>query len=208
MIHKVNCSIEHINHYGEESQRLPIWQRAISTGANPDFPSIFNSNKLSFSCGLYHSVSTDEDSKRDKVLLALQDRIAKDGKFKATLTPVSNGGWKGKFAPAIRVKPVRLLNKKPYCGQHPVCDPAFAPKKKPNSTCLMWADWIKFNRLVNTVLNRYRVNADVWSNPLETKGKFHIRKGNKARVRYDYETVYNTYGRPIQIWDNGSDSQF
>jgi hypothetical protein len=146
--------------------------------------------------------------KRDKILAYLQARLVKDGRFKATLTPVSNFGWKGNMFPAIRVKPVRLVKKKPYCGQHPVCDPAFAPEKKPNSTRLMWADWINFNRLVNTVLNKFRISADVWSNPTETKGKFHIRKGTKARTRYDYETSYTSYGRAIQIWDNGSDSQF
>jgi len=146
------------------------------------------------------------EDKRDKVLLALQDRIAKDGKFKATLTPVCNGGWKGKFAPAIRVKPVRLVKARPYCGNHPnFCENPNRPK--PNSTFLEWSDWVKFHSLVNRVLNRFRADADVWSNPPEIRGKMWIRKGKKARLHYDWTEDYSS-GRRVQTWNSGDASQF
>jgi hypothetical protein len=112
------------------------------------------------------------------------------------------------MSPTIFVKPVRLVKARPYCGAH------FGPcpvsnKPKPRATYLEFSDWIKFHKLVNTVLNKYRVNADVWTTPMEGGvSKMWIRKGSKARVRYDWTEMYNTYGRVARIWNQGTDDQF
>src|ERR1700686_3436352 len=98
-------------------------------------------------------------AKRDKVIAYLQERMVKEGKFKATLTPflIYKGGVS---LPAIRVKPVRLVKKKLYCGNHPgLCEinilTGVAPKKI-NSRLLEWNDWVQFHGLVNRVLNRFK----------------------------------------------------
>jgi hypothetical protein len=146
-------------------------------------------------------------TKRDKVLAYLFQRMAKEGIFRATLTPVSD--TKGR--PSIRVKPVRLVKAKPYCGNHPgpcQINPFLGPRKKPNSTFLEWEDWIKFHSLVNRVLNRFHADADVWSTPADISGKMWIRKGTKPRLRYSWEETMNNYGRVVQVWNPGTPDQF
>jgi hypothetical protein len=146
-----------------------------------------------------------ETDKRDKMFLALQERIAKDGRFKANLMYGSLVG-RNSVNPTIFIKPVRLAKKKPYCGNHPnFCENPNRPK--PNSTFLEWSDWVAFHRVVNTILNKYRINADVWTNPPEVKGKMWIRKGTKARKRYDWTEDYSS-GRRVQTWNAGDESQF
>ena len=152
----------------------------------------------------------DQVEKRDRILAYLNARIAKDGRFKATLTPIHNYGRKGTLLPAIRVKPVRLAKKKPYCGNHPgecIVNPFLGPQKKKNATYLEWDDWVKFHNLVNKALNRFRACADVWSTPRDVKGKMWIRKGIKARVRYDYDN-YFSLGREVREWNPGTEDQF
>lgn len=109
----------------------------------------------------------------------------------------------------IFVKNVRLRKAKPYCGNHPgVCQiiPG-RPTKKPNSTYLEWDDWIKFNNLVNSVLNKYKANADVCSLPHDVSGKMFIRKNNKPRLKWDWEEQYIN-GRMIRVWNQGTPDQF
>ena len=142
-------------------------------------------------------------AKRDKILAALRDRFAKDGIFNATLLPTLTG----KLAPCIDIKPVRLAKAKPYCGQHPG-ECLLSDRPKPKATYLEWDDWIKFNATVNSVLNRFRVDANVWSNPPDVRGKFWIRKGTKARKRFDFDEQMNSYGQVVRIWNSGDESQF
>lgn len=140
-------------------------------------------------------------------MTALKDRLVKDGKFRAILTPT----YDSKNRACIKIKPVRLVNKKPYCGNHPgecVVNPFTGPTKKPNATYLEWNDWVAFHKVVNTVLNKYKVNADVWSTPYDVRGKMHIRKGRVARKRYDYSEKINQYGMPVREWNQGDESQF
>ena len=148
---------------------------------------------IQFLCGSFQ--------KRDKLLNYINQRLIKDGRFTATLTPTIE-----KRLPAIRVKPVRLTEKKSYCGNHPgTCE---VGAKKMNARFLEWDDWVKFHRLINAALNMYHCNANVWSTPTDIRGKMHIRKGYKARLRYDWEEEYNDFGRPIRIWNPGTDDQF
>lgn len=144
---------------------------------------------------------------RDKVLTYLTSRMEKEGIFRAGLTPSTDN----KGNPTILVKPVRLIKAKPYCGQHAnecVAHPIFGFRKILKSTYLEWNDWIKFHNLVNGCLNRFRTNANVWTNPQEVRGKFWIRQGLKARVKYDVKESYDTYGRRIQDWNLGTSDQF
>lgn len=104
---------------------------------------------------------------------------------------------------------IRLLKKKPYCGQH--ADVCIANgRKKPNATYLEWEDWIQFNGLINDWLDSdwNLKSAEVWSNPQETKGTFWIRKEGKRRIRYEWDTKYDGYGRRLQTWNNGTPDQF
>jgi hypothetical protein len=150
------------------------------------------------------------DDKRDKIFTALTERLVKDGRFRATLTPTYSYGRRGSY-PEIHIKPVRLAKKKPYCGNHPgpcQVNPFVSPQKKKNATYLEWNDWVKFHGLVNKTLNKYRINADVWSTPIDVKGKMWIRKGTKARLRYDWTERYTNYGQTIRDWNQGTDDQF
>src|SRR5580698_5490072 len=119
--------------------------------------------------------------KRDQVLEYLEARLIKEGKFRATL----ERGIDMKSRYTILIKPVRLVKAKPYCGQHPgAC--LLSERPKPKSTLLEWNDWVAFHGLVNRVLNKFRANADVYSTPTDVKGKMWVRKGTKARKRYDW----------------------
>jgi hypothetical protein len=140
--------------------------------------------------------------KRDQVLEYLEARLIKEGKFRATL----ERGIDMKSRYTILIRPVRLVKAKPYCGQHAFECPVGTKKK--NATYLEFNDWIKFHGLVNRVLNKFRTNADVFSTPLETRGKFWIRKGHKARVKWDVEQSFDQYGRRVQHWNNGTIDQF
>ena len=148
------------------------------------------------------------ENKQGLVYNYLLERMAKEGKFRATLTPFTDN----KGRPCIKVKPVRLIKAKPYCGNHPgecVVNPFVGVRKKPNATYLEWDDWVKFHGLVNRVLNRFRCNADVWSTPTDVRGKMWIRKGRLSRVKWDWEEKWET-GRfvPTRIWNQGTPDQF
>jgi hypothetical protein len=145
--------------------------------------------------------------KRDRILAYLQERLVKEGTFRATLTPIHDN----KGNPCIVVKPVRLLKKKPYCGNHPgecVVNPFFGARKKPNVTFLEWDDWVKFHGVVNRVLNRFHTHANVWSNPQDVRGKMWIRKDLKPRIKYEWTEDYNSIGLPIRTWNQGTEDQF
>jgi hypothetical protein len=150
-------------------------------------------------------------AKRDGVLAHLQARLLKDGRFRATLTPTAIYKKGGKVSPAIVVKPVRLVKAKLYCGNHPgPCEvnPFFKAPPKKRMTILEWDDWVAFHKVVNTILNKYRCHADVWSTPQDVKGKMWIRKDTKARLRWDYREIYSNYGRTVRVWNQGTPDQF
>lgn len=143
--------------------------------------------------------------KRDRVLAYLNERLTKENIFNAKLTPSMEKGL-----PSIIVKPVRLVKKKPYCGNHPgecQVNPFLGPQKKSNATYLEWNDWVAFHAVVNRVLNRFRCHANVWSNPQDVKGKMLIRLGLKSRKRYDWTEEWNGF-QTVRIWNKGTSDQF
>lgn len=142
-----------------------------------------------------------------KVLDYLRDRMAKENRFRATFTPGVNR--RGQMI--IVVRTVRLVKAKPYCGNHPgecVVNPYLGVQKKKVMTHLEWDDWVRFHAMVNRVLNRFRVDADVWSEPHDVKGKMWIRRGRVARKRYDYSEEYVGGSVPLRIWNQGTPDQF
>ena len=110
----------------------------------------------------------------------------------------------------ITVRSVRLREGKPYCGQHP--GECFLDRKKKKMRLLEWDDWVEFHDIINDVLDEAKVKADVWSVPgelLDHGKRMWVRRGNKRRVKYEYET------RPSElrdftdrVWNSGSPDQF
>ena len=110
------------------------------------------------------------------------------------------------FKAELRV--IRLAEAKPYCGQHPgECE--FPNRKKPRARFLEWDDWVRFNGLVNDVLDcvgkTTEIAADVWSKPTDAAGRFWIRRLNKRRTRYDYTETFNGMGRAVRVWNLGNE---
>lgn len=86
----------------------------------------------------------------------------------------------------IEVRNVRLRERKEYCGQHPCACPVLPfLKRHQTGRWLEGADWIGFNDMLNDVLDRCAVSADVWSYNREAgSGKYFIRRDEKRRTRY------------------------
>jgi hypothetical protein len=148
-------------------------------------------------------------------------RLARDiekalerSRFTAHLEPKMLGGRN--YGEGIIVRPVRLREAKPYCGQHPgECQVPFGgPRPKRSYRYLEWDDWVEFNNLLNDIMDRLHVQADAWSCPPETldKGsKMWIRRiALGRRHRYEWEPEYRASfgGREVRVWNHGSDDQF
>lgn len=136
----------------------------------------------------------------DALLLAIRE----DGRFDVSSLRMGYqaGYW------TIWLSKIRLNASKPYCGNHPgPCDVANAGRKM-RAKYLEWDDWVAFHGLVNGVLDAIAVSADVWTLPQDVQGKFYIRRGLQARKVFDYEEGYNSYGRPVRVWNKGTPDQF
>lgn len=146
------------------------------------------------------------------VLEYLRRDIERDGRFRLSTRPEIRDQ-------TIDIGRVRLTEKKPYCGQHPgecFVNPFRGERPQRRSSCLEYEDWIAFHAVVNAALTRLGVSADVTTRPMETVrrmkgmgGKYWIRRGFRARVRYDWEEEYtNGHFQPIRWWNPGTDDQF
>jgi hypothetical protein len=145
--------------------------------------------------------------KLNRIMEALKVKLSKDGRFTCDLVEgLVKSGKRGQNDLAIFVKRVRLTKAKSYCGNHPGECPV-TNERKPISKYLEWNDWVAFHALVNTTLNKFHTNANVWSLPQDVKGKMWIRKGKFARKRFDWDETYS-YGRLVRIWNAGTDDQF
>jgi hypothetical protein len=125
-----------------------------------------------------------------------------------TFQSLSKGSLEGsrKNGLAFRLSRIRLRTPKLYCGQHPgECD---GRGRKMRATYLEWDDWVELNTLINLALDALAIDADVWSKPHDVAGIFWIRKGLKARKRYEWEEKTGTYGRAIREWNRGTEDQF
>ena len=141
-----------------------------------------------------------QEAIHDALLLAIRE----DGRFRVSSLRM---GYDAKYW-TIWLSKIRLNAKKPYCGNHPgPCD-ALNAGRKMNATYLEWDDWVAFHGLINGVLDTMQVSADVWTLPQDVQGKFYVRRGTLARVKFDYEEEYNSIGRPIRVWNTGTPDQF
>lgn len=134
----------------------------------------------------------------DKLTLAIRE----DGRFRCDLA--NCGGH-------IEVTRVRLTKAKEYCGQHagPCQVNRFVQRKRKVMTYLEFDDWIAFHGVVNDVLDKLKVEADVFTRPLETRGKMFVRRVRLGRrVVYDYDVVDVSYGREVHAWNLGTPDQF
>lgn len=97
----------------------------------------------------------------------------------------------------IKIECVRLIRKKDYCGQHagpcPV-NPIFARPHR-HYHYLEGADWVGFNDGLNSVLDRLKIAADVWSyNRDSRQHRFFIRKGRCRQTEYYHEYAGRVVG--------------
>jgi hypothetical protein len=110
-----------------------------------------------------------------------------------------------RYRTCLCIDTIRLRHPKLYCGQHPGPCLALFPKPERRYAYLEGADWIGWNDMLNTVLDRLGVEAKVWSlNREAIKSYFLIRDGCRRRVCYEYEVVgLNAVG-----WAEASDDDF
>ena len=88
----------------------------------------------------------------------------------------------------IEIRTIRLIQSKDYCGNHPLpCPvrPFQAHKPHIHSKCLEGADWVAFNDMLNDILDKLKVSANVASSHVI------IRKGLLRCVNYDSRLLSN-----------------
>ncbi len=80
----------------------------------------------------------------------------------------------------VKIRNVRLKQNKDYCGNHPFTCPIrpWGNEKHKKLNYLEGADWVGFNDMVNDVLDKLNVSADVASSLVK------IRKGEIRAVEY------------------------
>jgi hypothetical protein len=167
---------------------------------------------MAYSCKI-HGTWADASN----AVFELRKKLLADGRFVVTLSDIDKDYRKPrdgsrKEGYTFMLKPVRLAKHKEYCGQHPgVCqvNTVFGERKKMKATYLEWDDWVGLHDLVNDLLDELRMDADVWSTPMECKGKMWIRKGTRRRIKWEWtEGVPNAYGLSVRTWNNGTEDQF
>lgn len=100
----------------------------------------------------------------------------------------------------LKLKNVRLKEKRPYCGNHPnACDVTVGRRER-SYNYLEGTDWVSFNDLVNDVCDLWSVNANIYTSVCW------LRKGNQRRIRYGSSKIRMTN---FYQWDNkGEDSDY
>jgi hypothetical protein len=107
----------------------------------------------------------------------------------------------------VRLDPVRLFEKKDYCGNHPGPCPVRFGGERPHRhfAYLEGADWVALNDLVNDVLDRLEVEARVASTTCV------IRRNRRRRVHYGQVSFVQSGnpGRTFVDWARtGADSDY
>jgi hypothetical protein len=108
-------------------------------------------------------------------LLPYLRKAVESSRFKATFRDVSTSR-----SQIIKIETVRLLTAKEYCGNHPnACElPHGHGHRNRRTNYLEGADWVEFNDLLNDVLDKLHLAADVASSICV------IRRGRQRRTRY------------------------
>lgn len=103
---------------------------------------------------------------RDALLLAIRE-----SRFTADIELTGYGN-------KLNISKVRLMSSKQYCGNHPsACENPNQRHRK--GTYLEGADWVEFNDLLNDVLDKLKVSANVASTICV------VRKDVRRRIRYN-----------------------
>ena len=87
----------------------------------------------------------------------------------------------------IQLRGIRLKQAKDYCGNHPGPCRALIKKKHGEFTYLEGADWVAFNNMVNDLLDKLGLVANVSSTTCI------VRKGAKRRIVYGM-FVFDDFG--------------
>ena len=151
-----------------------------------------------------YTIKPEHFRKCDRIIERLDRAIRVDKRF--MFEPMNLGD-------RIEIRKVRLLKAKPYCGQHAgPCQTRFGgnPPLR-NSRYLEAEDWIAFHDVINDVLDKLKLRADVWSLPQDNKGKFWIRRVELGRrVRWDYadDGTRRKYGQEHNVFNTGTPDQF
>lgn len=112
----------------------------------------------------------------------------------------------------IEMRKIRLKEAKEFCGQHAGPCVTFTSKPRPVSHLLEGDDWIRFNDVVNDVIDGFEsiVNAQVTVfSTRVVKGRFIIRHPEHGRrIRWDYvdlnaDQAHRPFYRPHNTWLSG-----
>ena len=147
----------------------------------------------------------EKDCCPHRIAQLLADAIERS-RFTAQIE-AANYSPKHKFAKGgiIEIKGVRKRQRSDYCGNHPgecVINP-FVERPHKKHTFLEGSDWVEFNDIVNDLLDALTVAADVYSEPLETKGRLYIRLGRERAVHYNHVDFFGAYGLQGRAWAGG-----
>lgn len=130
-------------------------------------------------------VSSNIDVVQEELIAILEtSRFIVNGLTTTRPTKTYKGG-------IVELREIRLKEPKPYCGNH--AGPCLIERPHRKARYLEGLDWVEFNDLVNSVLDRLHIPADVASSACT------IRKGLKRRVVYE--------GGPNGDWDKTGRSQ-
>lgn len=151
--------------------------------------------------------SNPKDCKR--ISAALERAIGKDGRFLIQEPSV--------LPRRVELRGVRLLQAKPYCGNH--AGPCVLGRPLRSYRYLEGEDWIAFNEIVNDVLDKLKVAALVWSTRVDLLDHIDMPRGMKRkliirhpmlgrRLHWDWEDKGDLHGRPHYAWNPGTEDQF
>ncbi len=159
---------------------------------------------------------SSEDQHR--VHWAVQQALEKS-RFRAKVTSESGPGPRG-WKPCVKILCVRLRLRKPWCGQH--AGPCQGNRKNTyghrGAILLEGADWVGWNDGLNDILDRLKIDADVWTSNKEAAkrrgrdgamvgiNRFYLRRGRRRRVTYFADCHSQFFN--VMHWVEGTDADF
>lgn len=117
-----------------------------------------------------------------------------NSRFSAHIAPQ----WMRGTRLGIKIKNVRLRNRKDYCGAHPgpcLVNPLRSETPHKATRLLEGLDWVGFNHMLNDWLDEREQACTVFSYNRESMAhRYYIRRGRRRRVKYPFETEMNSLG--------------
>lgn len=108
--------------------------------------------------------------------------------------------WAESFG--LKISRVRLRIPKLYCGQHAGPCPIRFGGERPHKLgrWLEGSDWVGFDDFLNDVLDRYKVEADVWQKGQDFLRPYFLRLGRARRILHP-DTWVGRFGVFFQGWE-------